>query len=180
MAFENAIAICEQLYHWFAAFTPPSQFAFLKGLGCGTQDYGALMAMKVMDILERRNEAIMISLDVDGAFDRMWHEGLLHKMEMRGVRGRALKLAKDYLHDRFIEVVVGMIRSALKRIFSGVPQGGKFSQNLWDFDISTLDELDIDGLIAYADDYGILYEVTAENRDTIIDEINSNLESQSG
>ena len=93
---------------------------------------------KVMDILERRNEAIMISLDVDGAFDRMWHEGLLHKMEMRGMRGRALKLAKDYLHDRFIEVVVGMIRSALKRIFSGVPQGGKFSQNLWDFDISTL------------------------------------------
>ena len=37
--------------------------------------------------------------------------------------------------------------------------------------------MDIDGLIAYGDDCGILYEVTAENRDTIIDEINSNLES---
>ena len=173
MAFENTI--CEQLYDWLAAFTPDSQFGFLKG--CGTQDYGALMALKVMDILERRNEAIIISLDVDGAFDRMWHEGLLHKMEKRGMRGRALKLAKDYLRNRFIQVVVGMIRSALKRIFSGVPQGGKFSQNLWDFDISTLDELDIDGLIAYADDCGLLYEVTTENRDTIIDEINSNLQS---
>ena len=65
----------------------------------------------------------------------------------------------------------------MKRIFSSAPQGGKFSQNLWNFDISTLEELDIDGLITYADDCGILYEITADNKDTIIDEINRHLQA---
>ena len=91
------------------------------------------------------------------------------------MRGRALKLARSYLHDRFTEVVVCTVRSALKRNISSVPQGGKFSHNLWNFDISTLEELDIGGLIAYADDCGILYKITADNKDTIIDEINKDL-----
>ena len=119
----------------------------------------------------------MISIDVDGAFDRVWWDGLVKKLKARGMRGRALRLMKSYLNDRFIEVVAGKLRSLLKKIFSGVPQGGKFSQNLWNFDISTLDELDIEGLIAYADDCGILYEISDNNRDTIIEELNKDFES---
>ena len=52
---------------------------------------------------------------------------------------------------------------------------GKWSAPPWDFDISTSDELDIDGLVAYADDIGILYEVTEENKTSIIAKINSDL-----
>ena len=89
------------------------------------------------------------------------------------MRGRALRLMKSYLKDCYIQVVVGRVESSLKRITSSVSQGGKWSANLWDFDIGTLEELDIDGLIAYADDLGILYEVTKDNKHCIIDEVNA-------
>jgi hypothetical protein len=49
------------------------------------------MAMKIMNILERRNEALLISIDVDGAFDRVWWDGLVKKLKARGMRGRALR-----------------------------------------------------------------------------------------
>ena len=61
-------------------------------------------------------------------------------------------------------MVVGRVRSSLKRITSSVPQGGKWSANLWDFDICTIEELDIDGSIDYADALSILYEVTNDNK----------------
>jgi len=53
-----------------------------------------------------------------------------------------------------------------------VPQGGKWSAPLWDFDIATLDELEIEELFAYADDLGLIYEVDDENRSYIVDHIN--------
>ena len=128
-----------------------------------------------MDILERRNEVILISLDVDGAFDRVWHNRLLRKLRLRGLKGRALKLIKSYLRDRYIEVVVGKLKSARRGIFSGVSQGGKWSAPSWDVDIATLEELEVGGLISYADDCGLLYEVTDSNRCTIVDEITADL-----
>ena len=116
------------------------------------------------------------SVDVDGAFDRVWHNGLLKKLKLRGMRGRALQLMKSYLKDRFIEVVRGLARSRRRKITSSVPQGGKWSAPLWDYDIATLDELDIEELFAYADDLGLIYEVNDENRDSIIDHINEDFD----
>ena len=126
-----------------------------------------------MTALEKREEIILVSLDVDGAFDRVWHKGLLKKLKLRGMRHRALRLIKSYLKLRFIQVVRGMARSKKRNITSSVPQGGKWSAPLWDFDIATLDELGIEELFGYADDLGLVYEVNEENRDSIIDHINS-------
>lgn len=79
---------------------------------------------------------------------------------------------KDYLRLRFIEVVRGAMKSKRKRITSGVPQGGKWSAPLWDFDIGTLDELGIDELFGYANDLGLVYVVDNPNKSEIIDHIN--------
>ena len=143
---------------------------------CGTQDYGAVVSMKIMRALENRNEIIAVALDVDGAFDRVWHKGLLKKLKKRGMRGRALRLLKSYLKNRFIEVVRGIARSRRRLITSSVPQGGKWSAPLWDYDIATLDELEIEELFAYADDLGLIYEVTDENYNSIIDHINEDFD----
>ena len=168
MVFEDVLG--DQLYHFLEMFIPKSQYGFLRK--CGTQDYGAVVSMKIMDALEKRKEVLIASLDVDGAFDRVWHAGLLKKLRLRGMMGRALLLLKSYLKMRFIEVVRGTVRSRRRKIGSSVPQGGKFPAPLWDFDISTLDELDIDELFGYADDLGLVYIIDSENSDWIIDHIN--------
>ena len=56
--------------------------------------------------------------------------------------------------------------SQLKEIFSGVPQGGKWSTDLLTFDVNEIDHaIKDDGeLFCYADDNFIWYEVTEENR----------------
>ena len=98
-----------------------SQFGFLKK--CGTQDFGALLVLKVFMALERGNQVLMIPLDVAGAFDRVWHAGLLKKLIAGGMDERVTRLMKYYLKNRFIQVVVGKQKSKKHRIFSSVPQG---------------------------------------------------------
>ena len=78
-------------------------------------------------VLERRNQVLMIPLDVAGAFDRVWHAGLLKKLIAGGMDERAIRLMKDYFKNQFIQVVAGKQKSKKHRIFSSVPQGGKMS-----------------------------------------------------
>ena len=124
LVFEGVIE--PQLYKFLEKFIPPSQFGFIKK--CGTQDYGALLVLLIFSSLEEGEDVLMVSLDVAGAFDRVWHAGLLKKLATAGMRGRALRLMQDYLRRRFIRVVVGAASSKLKRIYSSVPQGGKWRQ----------------------------------------------------
>ena len=64
-----------------------------------------------------------------------------------------------------------------KRSFSGVPQGAKWSPKFWDFDISDMECYlsSLAMLICYADDCGVWYEITDENRDSIVGSINADL-----
>ena len=172
--FESAID--DQLYTWVEHFVPDSQYGFLRG--CGTDDYGAAVAFTLQDCLERRCEGVLISLDVKGAFDRCWWQRLKNRFEQKGMGGRALKLMKSYLFERFIQVVCNGKASTVRQIFSGVPQGAKWSPSLWDFDISELPTvISISGtLVCYADDSALWYEFKpGVSRDEIIDSINSDL-----
>ena len=80
----------DQLYSFLVRSIPKSKFGLLRK--CGIQNYGAVVSLKVMDALEKRKEVLMASLDVDGAFDRVWHKGLLKKLRGGGMRSRALRL----------------------------------------------------------------------------------------
>ena len=133
----------------------------------------------MLTVLEQRREGVLISCDVKGAFDRVWWARLKARLKKRGLRRRALKLIRDYLHKRFLRVVNNGKSSTDKELFSSVPQGGKWSPPLWNFDISEMDQWisKLGELICYADDSGLWYEITAENTDYMIQGINADLES---
>ena len=133
----------------------------------------------MLSVLERRGEGILISLDVKGAFDRVWWEMLVAKMEARGLEDDALELIKDYLFKRFLRVVRQADQSTRKEIFSGVSQGAVWSPDFWDFDIADIPTvISIEGDdFEYADDCGLWYEIDDDNRDVIVSIINIDLQS---
>ena len=39
-------------------------------------------------------------LDISKAFDKVWHKGLIHKLEQSGIGGPLLKILNDLLKSR--------------------------------------------------------------------------------
>ena len=64
-----------------------------------------------------------IFLDLSKAFDKVWHQGLLFKLESFGIRGKLLNLLEDYLSNRFQRVLLNGQESSWLPIKAGVPQG---------------------------------------------------------
>ena len=64
-----------------------------------------------------------VFLDISKAFDRVWHEGLLHKLKCYGVEGKLYYLLQNYLTDRKQRVVLNGQNSEWVDIKAGVPQG---------------------------------------------------------
>ena len=62
-------------------------------------------------------------LDISKAFDRVWHDGLLYKLERCGISGQLLFLVKSFLKDRKQRTVLNGQCSSWGDISAGVPQG---------------------------------------------------------
>jgi hypothetical protein len=65
----------------------------------------------------------MVFLDVSKAFDKVDHDGLLHKLESIGISGPLLKWFKSYLSGRRQRVVINGQSSSWEYVNAGVPQG---------------------------------------------------------
>ena len=98
-----------------------NQSTFQKGVSTITQ----LLEMydDIGHGLDRRMTTKSIYCDVSKAFDRVWHRGLLFKLENIGIKGDLLMWIKDYLTDRMQRVVLKGGMSGWKKILAGVPQG---------------------------------------------------------
>ena len=73
--------------------------------------------------LDEGKEIRAIFCDISKAFDRVWHKGLLYKLETAGISGSLLSWFTDYLNDRLQRVVLPGGSSAWTPIKAGVPQG---------------------------------------------------------
>ena len=67
-------------------------------------------------------EVRAVFLDISKAFDKVWHDGLLFKLNQNGISGGLLKLFENYLHNRKQRVVLNGSYSDYSLIESGVPQ----------------------------------------------------------
>ena len=50
--------------------------------------------------LDRGKDTFVVALDIAGAFDRLWHQGITTKLKSLGICGDLLHLLQDYLHGR--------------------------------------------------------------------------------
>ena len=73
--------------------------------------------------LDQGKEVRVIFFDISKAFDKVWHKGLLHKLEKIGIRGELLAWFENYLFDRKQHVVINGSKSDIGCVKAGVPQG---------------------------------------------------------
>ena len=65
----------------------------------------------------------VIAVDIGGAFDRVSHSGVVHKIQQAGATGFLIAWLRDYVADRNIQVAIGGKISAQHSIRAGDPQG---------------------------------------------------------
>ena len=63
-----------------------------------------------------------VFLDVEKAFDPVWHTGLLHKMKKLGMDQNILRWIKSFLSERSISIKIKNIKSDIFTPKHGGPQ----------------------------------------------------------
>ena len=98
----------------------------------------------------------LLMLDVEKAFDTVWHDGLIYKLHKYKTPNYLINLLRSYLDCRSFVVSVNNEHSLPRNIPAGVPQGsllGPFLFILYTNDISILKNT---SLSMYADDTAII------------------------
>ncbi|MCG7875096.1 MAG: reverse transcriptase family protein [Candidatus Thiodiazotropha endolucinida] len=78
---------------------------------------------KICEAVDRGKEVRAVFCDISKAFDRVWHKGLLHKLQGIGCSGNTLRWFSSYLSQRRHRVVLNGQSSDWAPVQAGVPQG---------------------------------------------------------
>ena len=97
----------------------------------------------------------MLLLDVEKAFDSVWHEALLHKLLQRGCDIFLARLIFSFLKGRTFQVSIGNFKSSSHNIPYGVPQGAILSPTLYNIFTSDVPSSLYCGTATFADDTAI-------------------------
>ena len=68
-------------------------------------------------------ETRAVSLNISKTFDKVWHKGLLFKLESMGISGDLLNLMESFLRERFQRILLNGQSSVWASIKAGIPQG---------------------------------------------------------
>lgn len=115
---------------------PPDQFGFEPGRA--TSHPHVKFQTDITTNLNRRKPTIACALDVEKAFDTVWHEGLIFKMKHANFSLHLCQTLHNYLKGRSFVVKTNNTVSDAFRISAGVPQGGVLSAPLFNIFVSDL------------------------------------------
>ena len=126
--------------------------------------------------IDEGKEIRVIFLDISKAFDRVWHTGLLFKLEKCGIRGRLLDWFKSYLKDHLQRVIINGQFSEWISILAGVPQGSVLGPLLFLIFIDDIiHAIEHSKIRLFADDTCLFLEV--DDRITTANRLNEDLEN---
>ncbi|GFU36889.1 RNA-directed DNA polymerase from mobile element jockey [Trichonephila clavipes] len=97
-----------------------------------------------------------IFLDIQKAFDRVWHVGLLYKLIKINTPPPLIRIIRSFLTNRTFAVRVNNTHSSIKKINSGAPQGALLSPTLFNIFVNDIPKTRPTTICLFADDTAIL------------------------
>ncbi|RUS82209.1 hypothetical protein EGW08_010023 [Elysia chlorotica] len=131
------------------------QAGFRKGR-C-TEDQITLISQNIEDGFQEKKNTLVVWIDMEKAFDRVWKKGLSYKLQKYGVMGKMHQWITEYLRDRKARVKIQNHTSRCHTLKQGVPQGSVLSPILFSIYINDIQKIIPKGVNAalYADDLAI-------------------------
>ena len=111
-------------------------------------------------------------MDISKAFDKVWHKGLIFKLQSIGISGNLLEWFTDYLANRKQRVCLNGHASSWKTPNAGVPQGSILGSLLFIIYINDIVNHIRTNIRLFADDT-TLYEIID---DPLLTGININID----
>lgn len=103
-----------------------------------------------------RKSTGLVTLDIAKAFDTVWHDGVIAKLNRAGCPCYLTKLIQAWLTDRKFHVAIGSEKSGEHNIPAGVPQGSAISPLIYAIYTSDLPKPVGCEIAVYADDTAII------------------------
>lgn len=131
-----------------------NQFGFKRGHS--TIHQVGRIKNKIINHKRNRRSTGLILLDIEKAFDTVWHNGLLYKLLSANTPKYLCKIVAEYLENREFIVVVNNSPSDPKPIPAGLPQGSILSPTLYSIYTSDFKPPSIVDTAYYADDTALI------------------------
>ena len=170
--FERVVAtvICHHLSENYLLSS--QQFGFRPGRS--TSDMLMLLTKNWQDALDEGHATVVVALDIAGAFDRVWHGGLMEKLRAKGIQGDLLLLLGDYLQGRTLHVAINGQESDSMPVEASVPQGSVLGPILWNVYVDDLLH-QLPAVTAYADDCTLSCTYPQQDSGRAVDDVNNQL-----
>lgn len=110
---------------------------------------------EAMNNILKGNTTALATLDLEKAYDTIWHNGLIFKLIKLDLPGHLIKIIKNYITERNYQVAVSGTLSTKHHIPAGVPQGSTLSPTLFLFYTYDVPERNNTKLRLFADDTAI-------------------------
>ena len=123
-----------------------------------TKDNLVFLSQKVQQSFIEKKKTLAIIFDIESAFDKVWHNGLLYKLATLKIPYYIIKTIEHFIKDRSFVVKVNGSTSNARTIYNGFPQGAVLSPTLFNIYINDLPikSTHNESSILFADDIGYL------------------------